>query len=312
MSRRTTLEQALLDALSNAEKAGDNEKARIYKQALDTEREDDRRDEIDRTFSAHQYKNVHFGQLANVRDNPANWLILKELSPKASKLLLSILVVATSEYIAISHSNLADLIGEKNKSRIKSPLQELVDSSALSLEVEYDEKTNTPAIYRISSAIFRVGKTRRASEEDIESYFGDIDSIKDMKDMKEWLPLLFRRINSPDHNTDGAGYYPSSKKMRIPSKDATLDGYKDVIVSTIQYYSGPPVINKERQPLTSKQKKSSADKPDKGSDQPTTNHTYGDDNTPTSNLSSLSDAQIEQYVQSMYCPEDDNSPSEAS
>lgn len=303
-SRRTTLEQALLDALSNAERAGDNEKARIYKQALDTERKDDRRQEIDRTFSAHQYKNVHFGQLANVRDNPANWLILKELSPKACKLLLSILVVATSEYIAISRSNLADLVNEQNKSRIKSPLEELVNSSALTLVSEYDEKTSTPAIYRISSAIFRVGKTRRASEEDIKSYFGE--NLNKITDMKEWLPLLFRRVNSAEHNTDGAGYYPSSKKMRVPAEN-TDDGYKDVIVSTIQYYSGPPVTT------TSKQKKSSADKPDKGSSQPTTNNnTYTDDTTTTSDLSSLSDEQIEQYIQSMYCPEDDNSPSEAS
>lgn len=312
MSRRTTLEQALLDALSNAEKAGDNEKARIYKQALDTERKDTRRSEIDKTFSSHQYKNVHYGQLANVRDNPANWLILKGLSPKACKLLLCILVVATSEYIAISRNNLADLVGEQNKSRIKAPLQELVDSTALTLEVEYDEKTSTPAIYRISSAIFRVGKARRVLEEDVKSFFGDIDTIKD-KDMKEWLPMLFKRVNSPDHNTDGAGYYPSSKKMRVPSSDG--DGYKDVIVSTIQYYSGPPIKNEEGQSLTSKQKKSSADKTTTGSSQPTTNDTYIDNNTVTSNLSSINDLsneQMEEFIQSLYCPgDDDNCPSDA-
>lgn len=321
--KKTALEQMLDDLISVAtERKNDAvlQQAQAFRRLI-ADYED--KWEADAKYKRRQYRDLSFSMMATVKDNPAGMAIIAKLSEPARHLLLMLLQYAVTQYISFSRTDAAALLGKDmgNLKRISKIIAELTDNHAL--YVVRPAAPRTAPIYRFSTALLRSGTTKR--------------QVSDINDVMggEWYidkkgRLLKRYDNKEDPGDDSEQpswkegflkHYVAFKTRDIVKTVDTLS-FVNEAGRTIKYTAFVPIDNAETMKLTSlskamdnltsKQKKSSADKPHKGSSQPTTNSTYTDDTTTTSDLSSLTNEQIEQYVQSMYCPEDDNSPSEAS
>ena len=240
--QRTSFEQAALDLIAKAQETGvSQKKIDILQEALRVERGLKCRDDADRVFASHQYRSCRFGQLSLVTDNPVVWPLLKSLSHRARSVLLLIMVIAKTEYIAISKAQLEKIAGYAEKSRhIDAIITELVESTALEIVARHTNRT--PTVYRISSALYRVGKRRGVKEDDVARYFKD--EMPDFDKTAEWFQIVLRREDSKDYRTTGTGWYSGTTDVTI-NRDGVPTKVK---ASILQYYDPDSDTDTKKEP----------------------------------------------------------------
>lgn len=181
-------------------------------------------------FRQRQYKNCSYCQSPTLAEHP-HGAVLLDLNESELKVFTLIRIMMVKQHVQLSHSVLEEVL-QLSRSTVKRVMSSLVDKGILIPEVPATNRE--AAIYRVNSAVLRVGK-QKTTEADLKLLAPDY--MGDEKKFAAFVEKLEKKTKKQIDKIEASTANTNKKRIDIQAAvdKAKIEAYQTLLAFKSQY-----------------------------------------------------------------------------